>query len=112
VSLWNWLSRYFPRGFRRSSTAHLELAGAYQRVFTGHGTERDAQFVLTDLANYTGFYRVSGPGLSAEDRAFADGQRAAFGRLFRFLRMSADETRLLEEAARAEALADSEEGNF
>ena len=35
-----------------------------------------------------------------------------FGRLFRFLRLSVDELRGLEEAARREALADASEGEF
>jgi hypothetical protein len=103
VILWHWLDRYVPRGLRATSA----LAASYRELFNGHGSEKDAQIVLTDLANFSGFYRVMGPGLSAEDRAFADGQRAVFGRLFRFLRMSEDEIRQLEEAARAEALADA-----
>lgn len=110
MNLWTWASRRFPRGYRRSATAQDDLSKAYQRLFTGHGSEQDAQIVLADLANWTGFYRVSGPGLSPDDRAYSDGLRAAFGRLFRFLRMSDDERRQLEEAARAEALVDAEEG--
>ena len=42
----------------------------------------------------------------------ANGKRAVFGRLFRFLRLSEDEVRALEEAARQEALTDACEGEI
>lgn len=62
------------------------------------------------LANHTGFYRVTEPGAGALD--FAEGKRAVYGRVFRFLRMSDAEVASLEEAARAEALTDAREGEF
>lgn len=82
------------------------------RVFSGNGTTEDAQTVLADLASFTGFYRVNGPGFSAEDRAFSDGMRAAYGRIFGFLRLSGDELAALEKAARREAVTDHEEGTI
>lgn len=106
MNLFHHLSRYFRPG---SIAATRELAASYQRLFTGHGTEKDAQIVLADFAAYTGFYRVNGPGVAGEDRAFADGMRAAYGRLFGFLRMTDDERRQLEEAARQEAIAQTAE---
>lgn len=112
MNLWRYLSRNLRPGRKRSATAVASLAGSYTSLFTGHGSKEDAEIVLADLANYCGFYRVNGPGLSAEDRAFADGQRSAYGRVYRFLRMLDDERRQLEEAARAEALADSQEGSI
>jgi hypothetical protein len=112
VNLWRFVSRSFRPGFRRSGHAIAKLSNAYEALFTGHGSKEDAEIVLADIANWTGFYRVNGPGLSAEDRAFFDGQRAVYGRIFRFLRMTEDERRQLEEAARAEALVDAEEGQI
>jgi hypothetical protein len=109
---WSWLSCHFPAGWRRSSSAKLRLSEAYQRVFTGGADANDAQIVLTDLANETGFYRVNDYGVSADDRAFSDGKRAAFARIFQFLRMSNEERRSLEEAARHEAVVSSQEGQF
>jgi hypothetical protein len=111
LNLWHWLSRSLP-GRSRTATGVAELSSAYTKLFTGHGSLKEAQIVLTDVANFTGFYRVNGPGLSAEDRAFADGQRSAYGRIYRFLRMTDDERRQLEEAARAEALVDAEQGSI
>lgn len=71
-------------------------------------TDDDKQIVLADLANQSGFYRVTGPGFSAEDRAFCDGMRAVFGHASKFLSMTDAELRDLQEAARQEAIADSQ----
>ena len=68
--------------------------------------------VLADLANHSGFYQVMPPGTPMADLMEANGKRAVFGRLFRFLRLSEDEVRALEEAARQEALADAREGEI
>jgi hypothetical protein len=112
VQLWNSLSAKLPLGSRRGARAAEELSTAYKALFTGHGGKPEAEMVLADLANYTGFYRVSGPESSSDERAFSDGMRAAYGRIFRFLRMSEDEVRHLEEAARLEAVTSATEGNF
>ena len=109
MNLWQWLARKFPYA-PRGARAQSHLASAYRRVFepgAGASSDEDRQIVLADLSSFTGFYRVSGPGLSAEDRAFADGMRAAYGRIYRFLRMTDDEVRSLEEAARQEAITDA-----
>jgi len=68
--------------------------------------------VLADLANHTGFYQVLPPGTGVNELVDANGKRAVFGRLFRFLRLSEEEVRALEEAARQEALADAQEGEI
>lgn len=107
---WRSLNRHFPVGFRRRVQARFALAQAYRRLFSGHGSKADGEVVLSDLANHTGFYRVTEPGAGALD--FAEGKRAVYGRVFRFLRMSDEEVASLEEAARAEALTDVREGEF
>lgn len=66
--------------------------------------------MLADLADYTGFYRVNGESIPPDERAFSDGKRAAFGRLFRFLNLSDEERAGLVQAARAESLASANEG--
>lgn len=98
------LLRRNPRG----SEAALKLALAYNNVFKPH--DPDVQIVLADLADFTGFYRVNGQGIPPDDRAFSDGMRAAFGRLFRFLNLTDEEKAALVEAARAETLVSSNEG--
>ena len=106
------LASSFPNGRKRGAAASKRLVSAYNAVFTGKGSAEDADMVLADMANFTGFYRVNGIGVSGEDRAFADGLRAAYGRIFRFLNLTDAERRSLEFAAREEALADSEEGDL
>jgi len=101
-----WSANRSPRGAGAEERLHL----AYRNVF--NPANHDAQIVLADLADFTGFYRVNGQGIPPDDRAFSDGMRAAFGRLFRFLNLTDEERTALVEAARAETLASSREGNF
>lgn len=68
--------------------------------------------VLADLANHSGFYQVHPPGSGLNELMEANGRRAVFGRLFRFLRLSQTELHALEEAARRESLADAQEGEL
>lgn len=103
---WLPLAKRFLRP--RGDEAHLRLALAYHNVFKA--SDEDAQLVLADLADYTGFYRVNGEGIPPDDRAFSDGKRAAFGRLFRFLNLTDDEKNALVQAARVESIASSNEG--
>ena len=88
------------------------LTQAYRNLFDGRATKQEAQMVLADLANHSGFYQVLPPGAGASELAEANGKRAAFGRLFRFLRLSTEELAELEQAARQEALADAREGEL
>lgn len=81
--------------------AEVRIALAYQRVFTGSPNGEDQGLVLTDLANYTGFYRVTPPETGDRDViVFNEGMRAAYGRIFQYLRMSDAEIQSLELAAR------------
>ncbi len=109
---WRSLSSSFAMGWRRRVQARLFLTQSYRRLFSGRGSKSDAEAVLADLANHTGFYRVTEPGGASGFLDFAEGKRAVYGRVFRFLRMSADEVAALEEAARAEALSDTQEGEI
>jgi hypothetical protein len=52
-----------PKPFARASAhggptkAALVLAQSYQRLFSGNGTQEDAEVVMTDLADTFGYYR-------------------------------------------------------
>ena len=84
--------------------AEARIAIAYQRVFTGNATSEDQSIVLVDLANFTGFYRVTPPETGERDTVvFNEGMRAAYGRIFQYLRMSDVEVLSLEVAARQTA---------
>ena len=102
------VSSGLPAGSRRGAKARGKLAAAYREVFK-LGRE-EAEIVLADLAAFSGFYRVTYPG--AGDLAFNEGMRAVYGHIFRFLRMTDQEIRELEEAARYEAVISSQEGDI
>ena len=106
--------RWFPLARRfaaaRGAAAEERLALAYRSLFSARNS--DAQIVLSDLADFTGFFRVNGPGIGAEDRAFTDGMRAAYGRIFRFINLTDEECAALVEAARAETLASAAQGSL
>jgi hypothetical protein len=103
------LAGQFPNN-PRGAQANNRLVAAYRAVFlpSGAATDEDKELVLADLANASGYYRVTGAGFSGEDRAFADGMRMTFGYALRFLRLSDKELGLLEENARLEAIADAQ----
>lgn len=106
------LSRLLPLGWRRRSRAKLRLADAYRSVFSGRGSKEDAEIVLADLAQFSGFYTVTTPNTPADAVRFAEGQRSVMARVLRFTRLSGVETRELEEAARLETQTSNIEGNF
>jgi len=90
-----------PRDARSRFHAETRIALAYQRVFTGTPDGEDQGIVLVDLANFTGFYRVTPPEAGKRDAiVFNEGMRAAYGRIFQYLRMSDVEIQALEMAAR------------
>ena len=94
----------FPLRQASRLEAEARIAIAYQRVFTGSATGEDQGIVLVDLANFTGFYRVTPPEAGDRDAiVFNEGMRAAYGRIFQYLRMSDVEVRSLETAARQTA---------
>ena len=84
--------------------AEARIALAYQRVFTGTPDAEDQGIVLIDLANFTGFYRVTPPEAGERDIiVFNEGMRAAYGRVYQYLRMTDAEILSLEIAARQTA---------
>ena len=94
----------------RSDDAQVELIEAYNNVFKAGSP--DVQIVLADLANFTGFFRVNGQGIPPDDRAFSDGMRAAFGRLFRFTQLAEEEREALIQSTRVESRIDATYGDF
>lgn len=98
------LIRLLDRRPQSRLQAEARIAIAYQRVFTGSANSEDQSIVLVDLANFTGFYRVTPPETGDRDAiVFNEGMRAAYGRIFQYLRMSDVEVLSLETAARQTA---------
>ena len=80
----------------RGANCHRLSAGLYR-----NRDGEDQSLVLVDLANFTGFYRVTPPETGDRDAiVFNEGMRAAYGRIFQYLRMSDVEVLSLETAAR------------
>lgn len=107
MRLWDSLGSLLSRQRHKDRyAAELRLATAYQRVFLGNPTNDDQNLVLVDLANATGFYRVTPPGptQTRDDIVFNEGMRAAFGRIFRFLNMTDQERDSLAAASRASSI--------
>lgn len=102
------LAALFPGWRKSSSAAQLRLAIAYRNVFS----REEGRIVLADLANRTGFFRVNGPDIPSDQRAFADGMRAVYGSILPILNLSDTDLAALAEAARQEAIADAQRDDF
>lgn len=107
---WRCLASQQRKGSRRRSEAEQKLTAAYRDVFMR--ADESTELVLSDLANFCGFYKVPPIGSPPETLLVDQGMRSAFGRIFHFLSMPEEKLKALEEAARREAVADEEEGIF
>lgn len=108
---WRSLGNLFPRKKRRGPEAQLRLARAYQSVFRGE----DGQLVLADIANQSGFFRVTpAQGTTSEELWQREGMRLLYGHLHSQITLSENDLRALEYAARREAAIDQDpsEGQF
>ncbi len=108
----NSASSDLPKGRRRGANALQKVTSAYRAVFSANATQADVDVVKVDLAEYTGFYTVAGLDVPNDQRAYYDGQRSVFARIFRFLKMTEPEIAELEAAARHENIVSSQEGSI
>lgn len=106
------IAQIFARGFRRRSEATLRRTNAYRSLFSGNGTPADAGIVLSDLAAKSGFYGTM--ALQANptpwQAGYAEGARSVFTRIRAHLHLTDAELMALEDAVRAEQLANIQEG--
>lgn len=105
---WRSLSRVFPWHKSRTNEAALRKTQAYMAVFSGKAARDDAELVLADLANYSGFYRVSPADTPDATLRFQEGMRAVYGYIYSHLNLSASDISALENAARQEAAVDQQ----
>lgn len=94
---------------KRDPEAKSELVEAYTRVFTGHGTPKDAQQVFSDLMSFSGYFNVSPEGSNLPR---SEGARSVGGRIFSLVKMSEFERDLLYQAARRGTLIDQQLGEL
>lgn len=106
------LSLLFPRGLRRGRKARLRLIEAYRNLFAGSGSHEDAELVLTDLAEKSGFYQVTTAETTADALRFAEGQRALFKRIAAMLAMPPEALAELQQAAYRETITNTHEGEI
>lgn len=104
--IWRTIANYLSPGRRRGAHARLELTESYRVALSGDA----GKVVVADLANFTGFFEVTAAHAPPEIRAFNDGKRAAFWRLFHFLNLSDEERASLMAAVRLETSTDAAEG--
>lgn len=105
---WRSLSTIFPWNKSRGNEAKAQLARAYKAVFSGRASQEQAEVVLSDLANVTGFYRCHPAGTSAEVLQYSEGMRFVFGHIHSFVNLSPEDLNALEQAARREAVVDEQ----
>jgi len=100
------------KGFRRTVTVRLQLGRAYRMLFHAAADKNQADTVLLDLLNFSGYYKVAPAGSDAIELARREGRREVAGRILQNLRMTDIEIDALERAARQEALVDQGEGEL
>ncbi len=98
---------------RGRAAAKNVLTNAYINVFSGRGTEEEAQMVLADLAKVTGYYRRPRYGDWIESTktphgfelhsALSNARAEVVQHIMDFLTMTDDQLIALERAARLEA---------
>lgn len=105
---WRSIATLFGRKQRRGYQAQLRLTQAYNAVFGGGSAgPEDKELVLADLANTSGFYRVTpAKHYSSRELWQMEGARLVYARIFEHLRLSEADLRALEIAARREAAVD------
>lgn len=90
----------------------MRLVAAYKALFAGNGGVEDAEMVLADLAQLTGFFLVAGPEVTDQALRYAEGQRSVFKRITGMLAMPQSALTALQEAAYQESITNVEEGEI
>jgi hypothetical protein len=85
----------------------IGLSDAYRAVFFGSPTNAQRDMVFVHLANASGYYRVTGPGLTPDERSYNEGRRSLFGEVVAKVYMTDEERTALETSTRSEALTDT-----
>jgi hypothetical protein len=93
---------------KRGAMATEQLARDYMSVF---GTDA-GQRVLTDLAEFAGFFKVTPPGTDADRLQYVEGGRNVIGRILHYLGPSPEQFHKLQRLAAAEARVTSMQGDY
>jgi hypothetical protein len=102
---WASIGNFFKRGQRRGYEAEAALVRHYRNVFAS----QDGQIVLADLANKSGFYKVSlAKDLTDKEIWQTEGKRLLFAEIKALLDLTNADLKALEYAARREAAIDED----
>jgi hypothetical protein len=100
------------KGLRRAFSTRLYLSRAYRMLFHAKADKQQADMVLVDLLNFSGYYKVAPAGSDAIALARHEGRREVAGRIMQNLRMTDAEIDAMERTVRQEALVDQVEGEL
>lgn len=69
------------KGTRRTSAHEERLSQAWQAIINGHGSKEDAELVLADLGEYSGYFAVTEPGTDGLVLSHNEGRRSVYARI-------------------------------
>lgn len=87
-----------PKDAPKIEAATLRTQAAYKRFAEGNPTAEDCQIIMVDLAFASGYYNTTHPAMPAEQVKYAEGMRAVYGRIMRFVNMPLDEIAKYQDA--------------
>lgn len=87
-----------PEKDRSLPQATLRTQQAYAALGNGNPSKEDCQIILVDLALATGYYHTTPAAMPAEQVKYAEGMRAVYGRIMRFINMPLGEVQSYQRA--------------
>lgn len=107
------LSRIFAEkpGGKRTATAQQRLRTAYSAVVSGNGSREDAEIVFSDLADFSGYFGTTPPGVESTEMWYREGRRSVMERIIALADPTPEEKRALSEAVKVEMLTDVQQEN-
>lgn len=104
-------NKRYPEGQRRGAQQTIDLSAAYNAVFTLQKPTRESlDMVMTDLAEFSGYFAVAPTDTSSNDLWDRNGRRAVFARILSLIRLSEYEREQLRERALLEMQISNVEG--
>jgi hypothetical protein len=105
-------TRTLPVGKRRGKVSNLTLIDAYRAVFKSDqiGVNAQIDLVLSDLAEFSGYFAVPPEGTNLEGMFRDAGRREVFARILSLIGVSSEDRELIRAAALEELSISNEEG--
>lgn len=100
------------RGQRRSVKHEERLTTAWQAIMHGKGSKDDAELVMADLGEFSGYFAVSEPGTDGTTLSHNEGRRAVYARIMYLLDLPASYMSELRRASLDEMQITATEGEY